>query len=99
MEHHERADELDGQADDLEEQSERLRNEVADVRDDREAKGRRVAAASTAPRGRAAEPGDRGGTLGLAPRADQEVDLVLLAHDHVLEHVLERLGAPLLAGV
>ena len=38
MEHHERADELDGQADDLEEQSERLRDEVADVRDDWEAK-------------------------------------------------------------
>ena len=37
--------------------------------------------------------------LGLAARAAQPVDLVLLAHDQVLHQVLERLGARLLAGV
>lgn len=38
MEYHERADEIDKEADDLAEQSERLGEEVADVRDDWEAK-------------------------------------------------------------
>src|SRR5215210_4973043 len=37
--------------------------------------------------------------LGLASRPAQPVDLVLLAHDQVLEQVLERLRARLLAGV
>ena len=30
--------------------------------------------------------------------SDQQVDLALLAHDHVFQHVLERLGAPLAPG-
>ena len=38
MEHQERADALDREADDLEQQSERLRDEVDDVREDWEAK-------------------------------------------------------------
>jgi len=38
------------------------------------------------------------GPLRPAARADQEVDGLLLAHDDVLETVLERLGAALAAG-
>jgi len=38
------------------------------------------------------------GPLRPAARADQEVDRLLLAHDDVLETVLERLGAALAAG-
>jgi len=33
-----------------------------------------------------------------SPRALQEVDLLLLAHDHVLESMLERLGTSLATG-
>src|SRR3954447_25041725 len=38
--------------------------------------------------------------LAVAPaRAHEEVDLLLLAHDHVLQAMLERLGVPRVAGV